>query len=156
MGVINESLITPFCVLTLKDSKKRVESHVFQIWKTWMWVRVQEQWWRNIARLRAFNVRRIVGRTLKKPLEKSRGFSFSLHGAPLGAPFYLCYKPFLSRGTWGQKTERPQNFKKVERTPWQVWQMWFMLHASQRSDTPFSWALPRVITHLGKATPTNL
>ena len=48
------------------------------------------------------------------PLEKSRGFLFSLHGAVFETPFHMCYKSHLSRGTRGQKT---RNFKKKLNEP---------------------------------------
>ena len=54
---------------------------------------------------------------IPSPLRNQGVFFFSLHGAVFDTPPNMCYKSQLSRGTRGQKTERPQNFKKVERTP---------------------------------------
>ena len=104
--------------------------------------------------LSPFNIRWFSGHS--KPLEKSRGFLFvfmvliSIHH-PTCVISHTCQE--------GREVKRPKYLKtsKKSRTnPLTLWQVWFMLHASQLSVLPFSWVLPRVIHHLGKATPAFL
>ena len=74
-------------------------------------------------------------------------------GATNGRLKFLCYKSPCQEDKRSKDRKTSKLFSKKLNDFLTMWQMWFMLHTSQRELRPISWRFPRVIHLLGRLRP---